>query len=120
MLVVLGINVVGNLVAIPLDGITGAALVMIASEAASWCLGALYFHKEAGYRLSYCSGVIACIAAGTTAGLYALCDEVAGVRVGHGLALVPEGALVLTCYALLLAGGFAAKRQLLFRVRIDL
>lgn len=104
-LAVLAVNLVGNLVAIPLAGIEGAALVLIVSEAAAWLLRARAVRNAVGYELSYRHGALAVVAAATTGGLYEAVRSLSGLPIPHGLALLPGGLGVVACYGALLVIG---------------
>lgn len=95
------VNVLGNVFAVRLDGITGAALVMIASEAVVLVLLARSFRSVAGYLPSIVrGGKAACISA-VLAAVFAVCDALHDVPSLHGPMLVPEVVVVITCYAVL-------------------
>ena len=95
------VNVVGNLVAVPLAGITGAGIVMVGSEATLLVLRARAFRSAAGFGPSLQHAAIAIVAAGTLAGAYATSHVGFGLQTGHGLAMIPEAVILCGCYAAL-------------------
>lgn len=117
-LAVLCLNLAGNLVAIPLAGIAGAALVMVATELASWLLRAAAYRRATGYHLSYRRGVAAAAAAGATAAIYEALRVAPGLPAGHGIALVLEGVGIVGCYGVLLVLGSRVPGALARRARI--
>lgn len=98
----LAVNLVANLVAVPLDGITGAAFAMVVSEAALLVLRARSFRVATGFAPSSARAVHAVVAAGTLAALYVTCDLVLGVRMGHGVVALFEALAVMAAYAVLI------------------
>lgn len=103
VLVALAVNLVGNLIAVPLAGIAGAAAAFAASEITALALNTRSFRSLSGYMVSPRNAIGAVVASG---GLGLVCIVVGwatGLRTGHGPTAAGEAAAVSLAYVTLLA-----------------
>jgi O-antigen/teichoic acid export membrane protein len=97
----LAVNVAGNLVAVPLAGITGAASVLVASEVVVLAMVGRAFRTTTGYLPSIGRAVEAYAAALAVAAAAVAAHLEWGLQPGHGLAVVPDAVAGVVAYALL-------------------
>jgi len=97
------LNLAGNLIAVPIAGITGAAVVLVVSELALLAIRFREFRVAAGYVPSFARSATALLVAAGLAAVYGVGDEFLGLRVSHGPVAVLEAGALVGAYALLVS-----------------